>query len=133
RLRRYQQIEPDAQGRLLSETTELLFGVSAKGDRIEVFNARTGERLESPAEMEIARKAAEERATREAKRATRETTARKVAQEQAAREAKRATREEAARKAAEERATGAETARKAAEEELARLRAQIEQLKKSGD
>ncbi|MFY9826932.1 MAG: Uma2 family endonuclease, partial [Thermoanaerobaculia bacterium] len=42
RLRRYQQIEPDAQGRLLSETTELLFGVSAKGDRIEVFNARTG-------------------------------------------------------------------------------------------
>ncbi|MFY9822266.1 MAG: Uma2 family endonuclease, partial [Thermoanaerobaculia bacterium] len=105
RLRRYQQIEPDAQGRLLSETTELLFGVSAKGDRIEVFNARTGERLESPAEVEIARKAAEERATRE----------------------------EAARKAAEERATGAETARKAAEEELARLRAQIERLKKSGD
>jgi Uma2 family endonuclease len=64
RLRHYQRIEPDAQGRLLSETTELIFGVSAKGDRIEVFNARTGERLESPAEVE-------ERAAREAKRANR--------------------------------------------------------------
>lgn len=64
RLKRYQRIEPDAQDRLLSETTELLFGVSAKGDRIEVFNAGTGERLESPAELE-------ERATREAKRANR--------------------------------------------------------------
>jgi len=42
------------------------------GLRIEVFNARTGERLESPAEVEIARKAAEARATREAKRAIRE-------------------------------------------------------------
>lgn len=97
RLRRYQRIEPDAQGRLPSETTELIFGVSAKGDQIEVFNARTGERLESPAEVEIARKAAEERATREAKRAIRET-----------------------------------TAREAAEAELARLRAQIARLKKSG-
>jgi Uma2 family endonuclease len=83
RLKRYQRIEPDAQGRLLSETTELLFGVSAKGDRIEVFNARTGEWLESPAEVE-------ERAAREAERANR------------------------------------------AEAELARLRAQIEQLQKSG-
>lgn len=117
RLRRYQRIEPDAQGRLLSEATELIFGVSAEGHRIEVFNARTGERLESPAEVELARKAAEERATREAKRAIRETTARKVAEDRAAREAKRATQEEAARKAAEE--------------ELARLRAQIGRLKKS--
>src|SRR5258706_15262374 len=38
RLRRYQRIEPDAQGRLLSETTELIFGVSVGGHRIEVFN-----------------------------------------------------------------------------------------------
>jgi Uma2 family endonuclease len=64
RLRRYRRIEPDAQGRLLSETTELIFGVSAKGDQIEVFNARTGERLESPAELE-------ERAALESKRANR--------------------------------------------------------------
>jgi Uma2 family endonuclease len=132
RLRRYQRIEPDAQGRLLSETTDLLFGVSTGGDRIEVFNARTGERLESPAEAveraaHEAKKAAHEakKAAHEAKRAIRETTARKAAEERAAREAKRATQEEAARKAAEARAT-------AAEEELARLRAQIERLKKSG-
>jgi Uma2 family endonuclease len=64
RMKRYQRIEPDAQGRLHSETTELIFGVSARGDQVEVFNARTGERLESPAELE-------ERATREAKRANR--------------------------------------------------------------
>ncbi|MFY9821058.1 MAG: Uma2 family endonuclease [Thermoanaerobaculia bacterium] len=64
RLKRYQRIEPDSQGRLLSETTDLLFGVSTQGDRIEVFDARTGERLESPAEVE-------ERAAQEAKRANR--------------------------------------------------------------
>jgi len=76
RQRRYQRIDPDVQGRLLSETMDLLFGVSAGGERIEVFKARTGERLESPEELE-------ERATQ-------------------------------------------------AEDELARLRAQIERLKKSG-
>jgi hypothetical protein len=52
--RRYQPIEPDAEGRLLSETTDLLFGVSPEGDRIEVFDARTGERLLSPREAEEA-------------------------------------------------------------------------------
>ncbi|HSS75252.1 MAG TPA: Uma2 family endonuclease [Thermoanaerobaculia bacterium] len=125
RLKRYQGIEPDAQGCLHSETTELIFGVSAPGDRIEVFNARTGERLESPAEA-VERAAYEaKKAAHEAKRAIRETTARKIAEERAAREAKKAAQEEAARKAAEARAT-------AAEEELVRLRAQIERLKKSG-
>jgi colicin import membrane protein len=76
---RYHPIEPDEQGRLLSETTGLLFGVSAEGDRIEVFDARTGEPLLRPAEAleaeRAARKAAEEEAAREAE-------ARKAAEEE---------------------------------------------------
>jgi Uma2 family endonuclease len=63
---RYQPMEPDAQGRLVSRVTGLLFGVSAQGDRIEVFVAATGERLLSSKEEEERRKAAEEQAAREA-------------------------------------------------------------------
>jgi Uma2 family endonuclease len=59
--RRYRDIVPDAQGRLLSQTTGLLFGVSPQGDRIEVTVAATGERLLYPIEEVEARKAAEER------------------------------------------------------------------------
>jgi Uma2 family endonuclease len=58
----YQPIAPDAQGRLLSETTGLLFGVSADGQRIDVFDARTGERLLYPEEIQEGRRAAEEKA-----------------------------------------------------------------------
>jgi Uma2 family endonuclease len=55
----YQPIAPDAQGRLLSETTGLWFGVSADGQQIEVFDARTGERLLTPEEIQEGRQAAE--------------------------------------------------------------------------
>jgi Uma2 family endonuclease len=79
--RRYAPIGPDDQGCLLSETTGLRFGVSPAGDRIDIFDVRTGERLRSSLEEEEGRKA-----------------------EQAAREA--------------------------AEEEVRRLRAEIERLKK---
>lgn len=77
--RRYRAIEPDAEGRLLSETTGLRFGVSGDGQRIEIFDP-AGARLMTP--VEILGKAAEEA-----------------------------------------------IARQAAEAELARLRAEIEQLK----
>ena len=56
---RYQPIVPDAEGFLLSVTTQLRFGVSPAGDRIEIVDAATGERLRSPVEEEEARKAAE--------------------------------------------------------------------------
>ena len=115
----YQPIVPDTQGRLRSETMGLLFGVSAAGDRLEVFDARTGERLLYPIELE--------------KRAAREETARRSAELRAVREAAARQAEETARQAAEERATREETARKAAEEELERLRAQIERLKEPPD
>jgi Uma2 family endonuclease len=68
---RYQDIRPDDQGRLLSETTGLLFGVSVQGDRIEVFDASTGERILYPLEIEQAR--------------TREEYARKAAEAEVAR------------------------------------------------
>lgn len=63
--RRYRPIEPDERGRLRSETTGLLFGVSPQGDRIEIFDAETGEPLRSheedreAAEAEIGRLKAE--------------------------------------------------------------------------
>jgi Uma2 family endonuclease len=58
--RRYQPIEPDEDGRLLSEMTGLRFGVSSPhAEKIEVFDATTGERLRSPEEEVAAREAAE--------------------------------------------------------------------------
>ena len=56
---RYRPIEPDREGRLLSEATGLWFGVSPNGDRIEVFDALTGARLLTPQEAEEGLKAAE--------------------------------------------------------------------------
>ncbi|MBW8875593.1 MAG: Uma2 family endonuclease [Acidobacteria bacterium] len=66
----YQQIQPDSQGQLLSETTGLLFGVEEDGQALLVFEALTGRRLLDPkverALETQARKAAEEQAAREA-------------------------------------------------------------------
>lgn len=61
---RYRPIEPDKQGRLLSKETGLRFGVSPAGDRIDVFEAKTGRRLRSAAEEEEGRKAAEKELAR---------------------------------------------------------------------
>jgi Uma2 family endonuclease len=101
---RYREIEPDAEGRILSETTGLLFGVSPAGDRLEIFDARTGERLLTSREEEEGRKAAEAKAAAERR----------------------------ARKAAEAKAAAERGAREAAETELTRLRAEIERLKTAG-
>jgi len=62
---RYQPMPEDEQGRYLSDATGLKFGVSTGGDRLEVFDASTGERLRTLTEEEEARKSAEERAARE--------------------------------------------------------------------
>jgi Uma2 family endonuclease len=59
--KRYQRIEPDGEGRLLSETIGLLFGVG-KDHTLTVFDARTGKRLLRPSQILTAQKAAEERA-----------------------------------------------------------------------
>jgi Uma2 family endonuclease len=78
--KRYAAIAPDARGRLLSKTTGLKLGVSRQGDRVEVFEARTGKRLPTPTELEEAQKV--ERAARQAAetRAAREAEARKAAE-----------------------------------------------------
>jgi Uma2 family endonuclease len=67
---RYRPIEPDSEGRLLSQTTQLLFGVEEDGRTLRVVDAATGAPLRSPEETEEilvreakARKAAEERAS----------------------------------------------------------------------
>jgi hypothetical protein len=63
---RYRRIAPDHDGRLLSETTGLLFGTDTDGKTLLIVNAQTGERLLEPgvqvAREAEARKAAEERA-----------------------------------------------------------------------
>lgn len=102
---RYREIEPDSQGRLLSRTTDLLFGVAEDGRTPVVIDARTGTRLLSLKEEEEARKAAEEQA-RLAEEQTR------LAQDQVAREVE---------------------ARKSAEAETAKLREELERLRKRMD
>jgi Uma2 family endonuclease len=59
---RYQSIQPDNQGRILSETTGLWFQISPDGNGVLLFKDSTGERLLTRAEEEELRKAAEERA-----------------------------------------------------------------------
>ncbi|MFY9825456.1 MAG: Uma2 family endonuclease [Thermoanaerobaculia bacterium] len=110
--RRYRRIEPDGEGRLLSETTGLLFGIAEDGG-FQVTDARTGERLLQPSQLAAA---AQERATREAERAKSESEAREAAEERVAQEAQRADREA--------------EARKAADAEVARLRAELERISK---
>jgi Uma2 family endonuclease len=75
--RRYQPIEPGKDGRLLSETTGLRFGVPPDGQWIEVFVDSTGERLLTSWEEE-------EKAAREEEKAAREAEARKAAEEEIA-------------------------------------------------
>jgi Uma2 family endonuclease len=107
---RYRPIEPDAQGRLVCEAAGLAFTVSPPGDRILVFDLRTGERILYSGEEKARRKAAEARAA--------------TAEQKAAREAE-------ARRTAEERATLEADARRAAEEKYARLQEELERLKRS--
>jgi colicin import membrane protein len=104
----YRPIEPDGEGRLLSETTGLLFGEDEDGS-VLLIDARTGERLRKPAQLEAGEAAAQKRAAREARRAAREAEARKAADQRAAQEAE---------------------ARKAADDEIARLRAELERISK---
>jgi Uma2 family endonuclease len=74
---RYRPIQPDAEGRLLSETTGVLFQIGRTGDRVFLFEAATGRRLLNLDEQA-------ERAAREAERADREVEARKAAEAESA-------------------------------------------------
>jgi Uma2 family endonuclease len=81
----YQPIEPDAQTRLFSETTGLLFGANVAGDWAEITDAGTGQRLLSSLEEQEGRLRAEEELRRETERRRREAQARKAAEAEVAR------------------------------------------------
>jgi Uma2 family endonuclease len=63
---RYRPIEPDARGRIHSATAKLFFAPSEDGQSVRIGDAETGEWLLTGSEEQAARKAAEERAVREA-------------------------------------------------------------------
>jgi Uma2 family endonuclease len=69
--KRYRLIEPDEDGRILSETTGFRFGISPDGQAIEIFDPAgnrllaSGEAWERAAHEEEGRKAAEQRAVHE--------------------------------------------------------------------
>jgi Uma2 family endonuclease len=59
---RYRTIEPNSAGYLLSETTQLLFGVAEDGRSPSIIDAATGQRLLADHDIEAARQSAENRA-----------------------------------------------------------------------
>ena len=66
----YRDIEPDGEGRLLSETTQLLFGVDPDGRNLFILDAATGRRLQTSEDLRTALKAeAEARRAAEAENA----------------------------------------------------------------
>ncbi len=99
---KYQLITPDRQGRLLSQTTGVWFGVYQKGRRLKLRDAHTGKWLLNARETEAAlltetkaRQKAEERALAEAAARLAETAAR-IAETEARLEAEKLALAEAA-------------------------------------
>jgi Uma2 family endonuclease len=120
----YQEIRPDAKGRLLSETTGIYFGLNKNRRRVILTGAATGQRLLTATEEKAARELAELRAAQAIE--VRELAESQVAQEVAARQMAESRAAEAESRAAEAEAKAAQeaAARQALEEELAQLRAQ---------
>jgi hypothetical protein len=82
---RYRRIEPDVEGRLLSETTQLLFGVDQDGVSLVVIDGRTGRRLRTSSEVEAALEVAERQTLAAEERAEREAEARRAVEAELAR------------------------------------------------
>ncbi len=114
---RYRKIRPDGEGRIAAESLEVWFAIGADGQSIDLFDARSGEKLRDLHAAEEARRVAEE-----ARRA--EAEARRVAEEARCAEAEARRAEAEARRVAEE-------ARHAAEDEIRRLRALLAEGKTS--
>ena len=127
---RYRPIAPDAQGRILSETTGLLFAPPVSGRAVQVFEAATGTPLLSSMEESEARKAAEKRAAAEWRRAEAERRRAEKLRQRAEAASQRAEEEERRAEAERQRAEAASQRAEAAEAELARLRAEIERLRR---
>ncbi len=135
RFGRYQQIGPNAAGRIFSQTTNLHFMVDPDCEYpgVLVFDAQTGTRLLTSNEEEAERmaqtklaEAAAERAAAEGQRAAAEAQRAATEAQRAAAEAQRA-EAEAQRAAAEgQRAATEATARKAAEDRASVLAERVE-------
>lgn len=54
---RYRKIRPDGEGRLLAESLEVVFAIGADGESVDLFDARTGEKLRDLHAAEEARRA----------------------------------------------------------------------------
>jgi Uma2 family endonuclease len=98
----YRPIKPDEEGRLLSETTGLWFQVSPDGDQVLIFEHPSGRLLPTREDLNNLREAAEDKVQAEAE----------------------------ARKVVEEKARAETEARQVAENEVSRLRAEIDHLRK---
>ena len=114
---RYQEVDPDPQGRLFSLTTNLLFGVAEDGHSPLVIDAATGEAIPTSSQLEEARRIAKEE-TRAAQAESRMAQTKAWVAEEKAR-------------TAEEKALRESEAREAAEAEVARLRALLEERGRS--
>jgi Uma2 family endonuclease len=112
---------PLKSGRLRSRELGLELGV--KEGRLRLHDPQAGQWLLTPAEQAAARRQAEQQARMEAAAREREAAARRQAEQQARMEA-------AARRQAEQQARMEAAARRQAEAELARLRAELEALRR---
>jgi hypothetical protein len=92
---RYEPMRPDAQGRLLSLTTGVWFGIGESGQELIVTDARTGEHLLDAEQEFEARLAAETQAEAEAQRAEAEAQRAEAEAQRAEAEAQRADEAEA--------------------------------------
>jgi Uma2 family endonuclease len=101
---RYREIRPDGEGRLLAESLEVLFAIGADGRSVDLFDARSGDKLRDLHAAEKARRV--------------EAEARRLAEQRQRAEAE-------ARRLAEQR-------QRAAEEEIRRLEALLSEAKNAG-
>ncbi len=121
---RYKRIEPDRDGRLLSQTTGVLFGLKGQAKRkIELINAATGKPLLSNREEKARAVQAESLAQTESIRANAESIARTQAESLAKAESIRANAESI-------RANAEAIARTQAESRAAMLEARLRELEK---
>ncbi len=127
---RYRKIRPDGEGRLLADSLEVAFAIGADGRSVDLFDARTGEKLRDLHAAEEAWRAEAEarREAEEARRAEAEARCKAEEAQRKAEEARRKTEErqrsiEEARLAEAEGRRIAEKRQRAAEEEVQRLRA----------
>jgi Uma2 family endonuclease len=126
--RQYSEIQPDAEGRLFSQTTGVYFALAENKRGVVLTDVLTGERLLTAEEEQTARKKAEARAKAEAEARLQAEGRALIEMARAEGETVRAEFEVRARKEAEEKAESEAKARKEAEEKAAQLLARLREL-----